>query len=137
MKKLFILMLVCLSMAVTAQTLTQRKTIANLAFGNIKLEQIVQNGDTLYSMNIKSGNRFMNYVVVGLGDHKEALRLLNVLNDVKLKDDDMLSLENVTDNVVTRGAFGCLRFYSEGRQFSGDCHKSYIRKMIKVLEDIQ
>lgn len=110
MKKLFILMLVCLSMTVTAQTLTQRKTIANLAFGNIKLEQIVQNGDTLYSMNIKSGNRFMNYVVVGLGDHKEALRLLNVLNDVKLKDDDMLSLENVTDNVVTRGAFGCLPF---------------------------
>lgn len=75
-------------------------------------------------------------MAVALGDRENAIRLLNVLNEVKLKGDDMLHLENETDNVVTRGAFGGsnLRFYSEGRQFTGDCHKMYIRKMIEYLE---
>ena len=135
MRKVFLsIMMAAMVVSADCQTLTKRETIANLALGGVKLEQIVQKGDTLYSMFIKTGNRYKKYVAVGLGDRQEALRLLNFLNDVKLKGDDILSLENVTDNIVTRGAFGSLRFYSEGRQFSGDVHKMYIRKMIEVLE---
>lgn len=138
MRKVFLsIMMAAMVVSADCQTLTKRETIANLALGGVKLEQIVQKGDTLYSMFIKTGNSYKKYIAVSLGNRSEALRLLNILNDVKLKGDDMLSLENVTDNIVTRGAFGCLRFYSEGRQFSGDIHKMYIRKMIEVLEGAQ
>lgn len=56
------------------------------------------------------------------------------MKDADLKDEDMMSLDNATDNIVTRGLFGSLRISSEGRQFSVDVTKQQIQKFIEALE---
>ena len=135
MKRTVLSLLLAL-VAVTAigQTLTQRKTIKSINFGVLKLEQITQASDTAYAMLIKTTNRYQKHITVALGDRANAIRLLRLLCDVKLKNDDMLDLENPTHNIVTRGTFGSLRFHSEGRQFQGDCGKMYLKTFLDVLE---
>ena len=136
MKRLILslLMVSAICMAI-GQTLVQRKTIKSINFGVLKLEQVIQERDTTYAMLIATTNRYQKNIVVALGNRDNAVRLLRLLSDLKLKNDDMLDLENDTHNVVTRGSFGSLRFHSEGRQFQGDCGKAYIKTFLKTLEE--
>lgn len=134
MRKVVLMFFLSMALAASGQTMVQRKVIRSLNMGNTQLVQAITEGDTLFALNLKTGNRYQPAFVVDLGNRERALHLLKAMRDVELKDDDMMSLDNATDNIVTRGLFGTLRITSEGRQFSHDISKQQIEKFIDALE---
>ena len=133
-RMVFFLLMVGMLLTASGQTMVQRKVIRSLNMGNTQLVQAITEGDTLFALNLKTGNRYQPAFVVDLGNRERALHLLQAMRDVELKDDDMMSLDNATDNIVTRGLFGTLRITSEGRQFSHDISKQQIQKFIDALK---
>lgn len=137
MKKLFILMMACMSMTTTAQTLTRARVLKSTDMGNQKLEMMINGSDTLYALKIKAMNIRNDVVVVALGDRANALRLLNILKDIELKGDDALNLENETQNIVKKNPLGGFAVFHELGVKYGQLRKQNIKGFIKVLEDIQ
>lgn len=135
MKRIMLLFaIVFLVLSVSGQSVVRRKPICKVNYGNIQLEQIVSETDTCYAMYIKTNNNYHPFITIDLGNKIQAIKMLNFLIDVKLENDDMVTLDNATNNIVTRGLFGSLRFHSEGRQFSGDVIKKYLKTFLDVLE---
>lgn len=134
MRKVIFMFFLSMVLAASGQTMVQRKVIRSVNYGNIQLVQAINDGDTLYAMNLKVANQYQKAFIVDLGSRERALHLLRAMKDVELKDEDMMSLANATDNIVTRGLFGSLRISSEGRQFSVDVTKQQIQKFIEALE---
>ena len=134
MRKLVFIFFLSMVLAASGQTIVQRKVIRSVNYGNIQLVQAITEGDTLYAMNLKVVNKYQKSFIVDLGSRERALHLLRAMKNVELKDEDMMSLDNATDNIVTRGLFGSLRISSEGRQFSVDVTKQQIQKFIDALE---
>lgn len=134
MRKVVLMFFLSMVLAASGQTMVQRKVIRSVNYGNIQLVQAINDGDTLYAMNLKVANQYQKAFIVDLGSRDRALHLLRAMKDAELKDEDMLSLDNATDNIVTRGLFGSLRISSEGRQFSVDVTKQQIQKFIDALE---
>ena len=134
MRKVVLMFFLSMVLAASGQTIVQRKVIRSVNYGNIQLVQAITDGDTLYAINLKVANKYQKSFIVDLGSRERALHLLRAMKDVELKDEDMMSLDNATDNIVTRGLFGSLRISSEGRQFSVDVTKQQIQKFIDALE---
>lgn len=135
MKRIMLLFaIVFLVLSVSGQSVVRRKPICKVNYGNIQLEQIVSETDTCYAMYIKTNNNYHPFITIDLGNKIQAIKMLNFLIDVKLENDDMVTLDNATNNTVTRGLFGSLCFHSEGRQFSGDVIKKYLKTFLDVLE---
>lgn len=135
MRKLFILMMMCVGMVATAQTLTRTKVLKSTDLGNQKLEMAIQKGDTVYALKLKAGRN--DLVIVALGDRDNALRLLNILKDVELSGDDALELENETQNVVKKNPLGGFAVFHELGHKYGQLRKQNIKGFIKVLEDME
>lgn len=134
MRKVVFMFFLSMVLSASGQTMVQRKVIRSVNYGNIQLVQAINDGDTLYAMNLKVANQYQKAFIVDLGSRDRALHLLRAMKDAELKDEDMMSLDNATDNIVTRGLFGSLRITSEGRQFSVDVTKQQIQKFIDALE---
>lgn len=135
MRKL-LLSVLCLAVAMVlhGQTITKQVTLKSTDLGNQKLVAILGN-DTAYAMQIKTGNRFQKYLTVGLGDKKDAVRLLTFLYDVELSKGDVIDLENPTHNLISKNQLGGLLVISEGRQLSGQLRKPNIKGFIEAIQE--
>ena len=104
MRKILILLMMMVSVVVSAQTITKSKVLKSTDLGNQKLQMAIQKNDTVYAIVLKSsgGGSRDDVIVVALGNKENALRLLNVMLDVELEKDDVLALENETKNVVKK-----------------------------------
>ena len=132
MKKLIItMMMLVLALPMSAQTVYRSEVLKSYRSGTMKL---YETEGKIYSIIFKTGNRFTPTFPCALGDRENALRLLEFLRDLKLGDDDMVDLENETNNWVKRGLWGSLRIISEGNQFSYDITKKEIKGMIEIIE---
>lgn len=137
MRKILILLMMMVSLAVSGQTLTKSKVLKSTDLGNQKLQMAIQNNDTVYAIVLKSsGGGRDDVIVVALGNRENALRLLNVMLDVELEKDDVLALENETKNVVKKWPLpggGFAVFHELGVRY-GQLRKPNIKGFIKVLQ---
>ena len=134
MRKILLLLVLMVAMSATCQTVARRKTIKSINFGVLKLERFIVEQDTTYAMWIKTTNRYVPSFTVSLGHRDEAIRQLNFLINVELKDDDEVYMDNDQHTRVGRGMFGSLCFWSEGEAFSGDVGKMYLKKFVEALD---
>lgn len=134
MRKVLLLMMVSWCLMVSGQTMIRRQAICKVNYGNSVLEQAIEGNDTAYAMLVATGKKVFPHIVVDLGDREKAIHYLKYLLEVDLQNDDAVMMENSTDNVVTRGLFGSLRFHSEGRQFHGDIIKKYLAVFLEALQ---
>ncbi len=135
MKKIFFILFVMISTVVSGQTLTRVQVLKSLELGVIKLQLIIQNSDTLYSLSLADLSTSRNdRVIVGLGSRENALRLFNILLDLKLNKDDVLELENETKNYVKRNSLGGFYIFHELGVRYGRINKQHIKTFINVLQ---
>lgn len=132
-KVLLSALLLTSSLIVGAQTVTKRKVLKRTDMGNQRLEVAINGNDTVFSVVIANGSASRQPFPVILGGKAESLRLLQFLLDAELGKDDMVSLENPTNNMVRRSSSSAFTVYSEGRAFSGGLRKPNIRGFIKTI----
>ena len=134
MRKVLSVLCLAVAMVLQGQTITKTVTLKSTDLGNQKLVAIIGN-DTAYAMQIKTGNRYYKSLTVGLGDRKEAIRLLTFLYDTEISKGDIIDLENPTHNLVSKNPLGGLLVISEGRQFSGQLRKPNIKAFIEAIQE--
>ena len=131
MKKLIFILMLCLAMPAAAQKVYRNVELKSFRMGTMKLYMT----DSLtYAINFSTGNTFKPTFVCILGDRENAIKLLTFLRDLKLGDDDVVDLENASENYVTKGMWTALRIHSSGKQFSYDVTPKEIRKMLEAIE---
>lgn len=135
MKKILILLLITLSISAQAQSIVRNKTLKTTDLGNQKLEVSIADNDTVYVMFIKSGSVAKKYITVELGNSKDALRILQFLLDADISGDDVINLENPSNNLVRKNPLGGYLVYSEGHAFSGQLRKPNIKGFIKAIHE--
>ena len=126
-----IMMMVCV--AVQAQTIIRTDVLKKTDLGNQRLEATREGSDTTYVMLIATGNDFKPFVDVVLGGKADAFRLLHFLLDADISGDDIIALDNPTNNLVKKNTLGGYRVFSEGRQLSGQLRKPNIKAFIKAI----
>jgi hypothetical protein len=129
MKKIIILLLMCLSLAAVGQKVHKTNVIASLAMNGVRLVNI----DSTYSIQVRTDNRYEPYVTVLLGDSADAVRYLEFLSELHVEGEDVVELENPTKNYITRGAFGSFLVHDETRTFRGNMHRTHARSMWEAL----
>lgn len=117
------------------QSIVRAKMLKSTDLGNQKLEVMVDGNDTTFAIIIHNGAATRHPFPVALGNKENALRILNFLLDAELENDDMIRLENPTDNCVKKNGFGGYLVLSEGRAFSGHLRKPNIRGFIKAIQE--
>ena len=134
MRKVLLSLFWAVAMISQGQTITKTITLKSTDLGNQKLVAAVGN-DTIYAMMIKTGNRYQKYLTVGLGEKKEAIRLLTFLYETEVSKGDIIDLENETHNLITKNSLGGLLVYSEGRALSGQLRKPNIKGFIEAIHE--
>jgi len=131
MKKLVLSIIIAL-VAVTAigQKVHRPVEIRTTELGNQKMEYVA--GE--YVLLIKTGHSAMKYVTVPLGNKEQALKILCFLRDTKFKSGDIIELENSTGTLAKFNGLKQFIFYSEGKQFSGQMAKRYVKGYIEAIE---
>lgn len=132
-KAIMVIMMTMVCAAVQAQTIIRTDVLKKKDLGNQRLEATREGNDTTYVMLIATGNNFKPYVDVVLGGKADALRLLQFLLDAEISGDDVITLDNPTNNLVKRNTLGGYRVFSEGRQLSGHLRKPNIKAFIKEI----
>lgn len=132
-KAIVVIMMMMVCVAVQAQTIIRTDVLKKTDLGNQRLEATREGSDTTYVMLIATGNNFKPYVDVVLGGKADALRLLHFLLDAEISGDDVITLDNPTNNLVKRNTLGGYRVFSEGRQLSGQLRKPNIKAFIKAI----
>ena len=129
MKKYLIVFLMLSCLMVQAQTVHRVNEIKRVAMGGLRL--IEDAGE--YCMLVRTGNKYEPNVVVDLGDSANAVRLLTFMVELKMRSDDIVELENPTENYIYKGGFGGFRIYERTRTIEGYAHPSNIKKLLKAL----
>ena len=129
MKKYLIVFLMLSCLSVQAQTVHRVNEIKSVAMGGLRL--IEDAGE--YCMLVRTGNKYEPNVVVDLGDSANAVRLLMFMVELKMRSDDIVELENPTENYIYKGGFGGFRIYERTRTIDGYAHPSNIKKLLKAL----
>ena len=129
MKKYLIVFLMLSCLSVQAQTVHRVNEIKSVAMGGLRL--IEDAGE--YCMLVRTGNKYEPNVVVDLGDSANAVRLLTFMVELKMRSDDIVELENPTENYIYKGGFGGFRVYERTRTIEGYAHPSNIKKLLKAL----
>ena len=132
-KAIMVIMMMMVCVAVQAQTVIRTDVLKKTDLGNQRLEATREGNDTTYVMLIATGNRFKSYVDVVLGGKTDALRMLQFLLDAEISGDDVITLDNPTNNLVKKNTLGGYRVFSEGRQLSGQLRKPNIKAFIKAI----
>ena len=95
--------------------------------GAVKLQCL--NG--MYKLTIRTDNRYQPSFDCMLGNRDNAIRLLRFMSELKLTKNDVVDLENATENTLRLGLFGNLEIFSEGGNFSGLIAKKQCRHFRK------
>lgn len=134
-KTLFTAVMVLVVSLCYGQSIVRAKTLKSTDLGNQKLEVTVDGNDTTFVVIIHNGGAARHPFPVVLGGRDNAMRILGFLLDAELEDDDMIRLENPTDNYVKKNGFGGYLVFSEGRAFTGQLRKPNIRGFIKAIQE--
>lgn len=130
MKKIVLLMVVCcLAVGMMGQKVHRTNVMFSAALGSIRLVEI----DKYYSIQLESGNQYHPYVTVMLGDSVNAARLLEFIGDLYIEGEDVVDLENASNNSMVRGPLGSFRVFDETRVFTGTMHRTHARSMWEAL----
>ena len=135
MRKVVLMFFLSMVLAASGQRMVQTKTLGNWNFGCIKFKQSCANVDTLYMAVIKTTYEYEPNFVIGLGNRHQAEHFLKVLSELRMKGEDMMMLENPSNNYIRQGTFGSLRIFEELGVYSVDVHRDYFKKMLKLLDD--
>lgn len=130
-KLLFITLLTLFACGVEAQTVYRNEVIKSLNGGAVKL--MCLNG--MYKLTIRTDNRYQPSFNCMLGNRDNAIRLLRFMSELKLTKNDVVDLENATENTLRLGLFGNLEIFSEGGTFSGLIAKKQCRQLAELLEE--
>lgn len=131
MKKLIFILMLCLAMPAASQNVYRNVELKSFRMGTMKLYMT----DSLtFAITFKTNNRYKPTFSCILGKKEQAIKLLTFLKDLKLGDDDVVDLENESENYVTHGMWTALRIYSSGKQFWYDVTTKDVRKMLEEIE---
>ena len=114
---------------VTAQKVLRNREVASVAMGNTKLIEI----EGMYSLKLRAQNSFDEYMYVDLGDSANAVRLLMFISELRITEDDVVVLENPSNNTIQKGPMGAFKVYDEFKVVYGYTHHTYVKKMLNAL----
>ena len=131
MKKVILVLLSCIALCLQAQTVHKVIQLDSYNMGAVKLVRI----DSAYALKMRTNNRYQRTFTVALGNRENAIRLLDFISKLKIDGDDIVELENETDNCIKKGPLGGYAIFSTGGQFSCVITKKQAKDMIKVIEE--
>ena len=78
-------------------------------------------------------------IVVELGETEQALHILQFLDDLKIKGDNMIDLENPSCNTArwSGGINKCFFIYEDGTGRYGHVRKPHLKKYIEAIKDYE
>ena len=127
MKKLILLLLICLPMMVQAQKISRPETIRSTEFGTQKMMVV----DSTFVLVIKTGYKPIS---VELGTKDKALKILRFLYTADVRSGDIIEIENEAGDVCKYNGLKQYEFFSAGRQFTGQIAKRYLKGYIEAVE---
>ena len=135
-KVIFMALLLAMPFALAAQQVVKTNSIKHRG-GAQRISSIVINGDTIYSLSLKSNNDFWGDVAVELGDRNTAIQILQFLAKYEPEKGDLIVLENSTKNIAKPTkvlGVKMYRIYEPGGTISGLIAKKQIKDFIKMLQ---
>lgn len=130
MKKVLLLILaVMVSQVAVSQKVVRNRVVASVAMGNNKLVEI----EGRYSIRMRAANLPDELMYIDLGDSANAVRLLTFLSELRVKDDEVVVLENPSGNTIESGPFGSFTVFDDLKVIYGHTHHTYCEKMLKAL----
>lgn len=137
MKKIiFMALLFAMPFVLSAQQVVKTNSIKHRG-GAQRIASTVINGDTIYSLSLKSNNEFWGDVTVELGDRDNAIRLLEFLATYKPDKGDLIVLDTPAQNVAKPTKFMGVKMYAiyePGGRISGLIAKKQIKDFIEMLQ---
>ena len=127
MRKLLLIILACTALSVQAQKINRAETLRTTELGNQKLQ--VSNG--VFFLVVKSS---VQNITVVLGDKEKALKILRFLYEADVKKGDIVELENENGDIARFNGLKQYEFFSEGRQYTGQMAKRYLKGYIEAIE---
>lgn len=112
-----------------AQKIVRNREVISVGMGNNKLVEI----EGRYTIRMRAQNGVEEYMYVDLGDSANAVRLLTFLSELRVKDDEVVVLENPSDNTIQSGPFGSFKVYDDLKVIYAYTHHTYAEKMLKAL----
>ena len=128
-KYLLLIVAIMIAEMVSAQKVIRNREVASVGMGSNKLIEI----EGLYTIRIRAQNGVDEYMYIDLGDSANAVRLLTFLSELRVKDDEVVVLENPSDNTIQSGPMGSFKVYDEFRVIYGYTHHTYAKKMLDGL----
>lgn len=125
------------AMCVQGQTILRNEVLKSTDLGNQKLMVTLVNGDTIYSVSVKTGKRVEPYVTAVLGNGRQARHFLTFLLYLELKGKDLVRLENPSDNYVKKNSLGGFLLYESTQTFGGQLRKPNIKGFLEVIEEYE
>lgn len=118
----------------------EEKTLKTTDLGNQKLVVKDYAGEHHYFIRLKplrDPNR--SIIVVELGETEQALHILQFLDDLKIKGDNMIDLENPSCNTArwSGGINKCFFIYEDGTGRYGHVRKPHLKKYIEAIKDYE
>ena len=87
--------------------------------------------DSVFVLVVKSSVKDISIV---LGKKDKALKILRFLADADVRKGDIVELENEAGDVAKFNGLKQYEFFSEGRQFTGQMAKRYMKGYIEAIE---
>ena len=135
MKKLImIIAALVVFLDVYAQKVYRVERLKSFNMGAAVLERVVQ-ADTTYAIVMKSGGAYVSRFTVALGKKDEAIRLLTFISELKLSKDDVVELENETDNFIKKGPLGGLALCEKVTQRYSVITTGQAKKMLEAVKE--
>lgn len=138
MKKiLFIIVLLAAPFVLAAQQVVNTNSIKHRG-GAQRISRMVINGDTIYSLYLKSDNDFWGDVTIELGEKSNAVRLLEFLAEYKPNKGDYIILDNPKQNVAKPTRFMGVKMYAiyePGGRIKGLIAIKQIKDFIELLQN--
>lgn len=123
------LLLFAVTMSVQAQKVHRLREVKSVAFGAIKLKE----NEGMYYLSMKTGNRYEPTFSVVLGDSANAVRLLTFIADLHIESDEVVELQNPSNNHITKDALGSFLVHDETGVFKCNMHRTHARSLLEAL----
>lgn len=137
MKKIiFMALLFAMPFVLSAQQVVKTNSIKHFG-GAQRIASTVIDGDTIYSLSLRSNNEFWGDVSVELGNKDSAIRLLEFLAEYKPDKGDFIVLDNQKQNVVKPTKIMGVKMYAiyePGGRIRGLIAKKQIKDFIEMLQ---
>lgn len=135
-KVIFMALLLVMPFVLSAQQVVKTSSIKHQG-GAQRISRTVIEGDTIYSLSLKSNNEIWGDVSVELGDRCNSIRLLKFLAAYEPEKGDLIVLDNPSHNVAKPTKFMGVKMYAiyeSGGRIRGLIAKKQIKDFIEMLQ---